>query len=251
MPMRRIFLILSVCLMALTALATLAQESQAESDGSASKAPAPAAPAPPAPDAPAPPAPAPAPAPAPTEGAPQAENQKLTGIVVSTPANAIVIRDHAGVDVTFHVESTSLLPKDLRVGEKATIVYRTAEGSPPVAVSIAMAPAPKPAEPPAPESAAAPAIVDPDPRKVGRSFEGRGRGLRRRGFDVDSGLGLWRRQAASGPLDISQREGPGPRRRRCDERRRAAARAARGDDGLDLSPGAERRRTGRGSGGGP
>jgi hypothetical protein len=142
--MRRTTPLLPLCVLAMAMFATLAQEPHGQGGGSASPAPvAPADQAPPAPEAP-----------APAASTPPAENQKLTGTVIATPANAIVIRNEGGVDITFLVESTSVLPRSMSVGEMATVVYRGTEGGQPVALMITLFPAPQPAEPRTSTSAA-------------------------------------------------------------------------------------------------
>src|SRR4029453_14996112 len=131
--MRRTTPLLPLCVLAMAMFATLAQEPPGQGGGSASPAPvAPADQAPPAPEAP-----------APAASTPPAENQKLTGTVIATPANAIVIRNEGGVDITFLVESTSVLPRSMSVGEMATVVYRGTEGGQPVALMITLFPAPQ------------------------------------------------------------------------------------------------------------
>ncbi len=115
--MKRIALLLFLSMMVVTVLATLAQEQQGESDGSAVQAPVP--------------------------NSPPAESKTVAGILVATPSNSIVIRSDSGKENTFHVESSSLLPRSMRVGERIIIVYHELPGQIPEALEITQAPAMK------------------------------------------------------------------------------------------------------------
>ena len=150
--------LMSFLVMALAVTATLAQEQKGEGDASAAPPPAATAPQPPPAASPTPPPPAAAPQ-APAPSAPSEENRKITGVLVSTPPNAIVIRDYAGREVTFHVESADLLPKEMRAGDITTIVYREEPGKPSEALTITVIPTGAPTG--APKTPSAPAAPAP------------------------------------------------------------------------------------------
>src|SRR4029453_14613745 len=77
-----------------------------------------------------PPATAPATSPAP--------DRELTAVFVSTSPDSIVLRKWDSTEISFHVVSSSLMPKDLRAGDIAKVVYHDNPGAPPEAVRITL-----------------------------------------------------------------------------------------------------------------